>query len=1087
MRLNRVATIGMALALTLGGVLWWLGGSPDEPEQEQPGADSSAETGQGRSPAEPDVAGSVGPHKSDLVQGQSGPTPQRAALTAGGITVLDPDGQPVSQVQLIAVPLGEEGGDVLGYLDTVEECDRLFVWSERTERIRRSRVKSTSGEDGECKLDLPGQAAADEPWVLIAAKPGFLTTWEVLSRSDLDLTGRTVRLERASPVEVQVLRGGVPQQGANVELQALLPPDVVPAALGPEDRCRRALTFSATTDERGQVLLPFVPGRCRLSADRGDSLSIPEIGELVGRATLDLEPAFSVFGRVSRLDGLPLNDWTHLCVSAWDADERAWLPLKSVFPNGEGSYQGLSAPVAGKRYRVQALLTGARDVFREFSRPRPGESRRIDFAVPTESALWLTAVDANDDGSPPESIPTAVFEVRWKEYGGRENSHRAPVGGNGYAWLREIPAAAQVWYTASAAGYESLDHGPFQVSEGEPTSHVVELEPVAPCPIRVTLDGAPVQRFQLRSRPAGATGSAVFRPIRADADGRFLLSPSRWPQEVQAWIPQVGASAWTEVPGHDRQSGLEPKETIELQVRSGPKVTGRVVSRESERPIEGASISWRDRGSGQPLPILVETGAEGRFSIPKVGGEVDGELVVRAELHASLSLQSGSVEPLDLGDLRLEPAGKFRLLLDEEFDGHEAGIAVVGHGVLESGRRSFDAHRVLSWTPDSSFVRFEVRLGASDASKYPRDITAKIVNRGGPQSLQYRPPVGEPMLLQVTGLPSSLDSEDIVVAFEDPLGRDPFLREVLVPAGSRQANLPRLRAGPYRVRLSRAGGQSFGADAVQVREDTSRLEVSGNAEDWVLQLLRPDDGPVGDAILFLKSGGAGMGAQTRTNAEGVATTSAAQAPRSVSGRFADGGIFSGVPVQWTQAGTSKGVVEVGDLRTIPVELIGDAGPLANGTVRISDPDLGVELAILRADGSGFAETPPLAAGRYAIGPAGGDFWPSPVVLGGDESRWRIQLFGYGSIDATLLSAQGDVLANRSVGLAHSASGKDQADWVREGWFKAGDFRTDSEGRLSLQGAPAGWIELTVQGEVGAARVQLQSGQVLTGELEVSKD
>ena len=1018
---------------------------------------------------------------------------QRVALERSTLQVRSVIGEAIAGARVRALPIGREGGDLQGYLDTVVECDRLFVWGERTHRLESAGHTGASGSDGQVVLGLEPDGDGTAPWLLVVAKPGFGTDWRVVPREQLVNGGILVELRAEPPTRVQVLKDGAPVAGAQVVLQAMFEEAWTPASLDLEQRSRRALRHTATTDEEGVATLPRIRGRCRVLAGSGAWESLPWTGESPSDVSLSLAPTFEVFGRVQRTDGLPLNEWAHVCLSAWDAQRLLWVPCRTVFPNARGEFEGLSAAIGASRYRVQAVLTGARDEFRDLQSPRAGTRREVNLELAPEAALWLTAIDATDTSEEPASIPGAVFDITWQGFGGSFQSLRARAGGNGYAWVRELPSGAQYWFSATAPGFGRDHFGPYVIPADGPAVFASALDPASYQRARVTLAGQPVRGFLLRTFRPNKPELSAFESIRADVNGEFSIPRGRAAAQVQAWLPDQGASDWVNLPGSGKGDASTDDALLELKIQPFGSLRGLVVAAASGEPIAEANVRWRDArsrsGAGFELPVSTTSDAEGRFEVADIGSPGGAELVIRAPGYQTLLVDAWAASRAapgsggDLGDLRLEPAKVVELVLAGA--GRETSFdrGVVGRGFAEKGARYFDADGRQLWTHDFGLFQFEVRLGVNHGRVYPRDISGKIAPRSGRQVIRYFPPSGSPILLRCRELPDEAEESDVVVAFEPLSGEHPFIREVLVPRGSGPVSLPRLEPGQYSAKLSLVGQGPFARDEVDVRGETQELVVSGSAGRWDFRIQREDGGLVSQATIYVAGDSSSAPVQTRTLDGGWAGVAFSEAPRSVSGRFEDGAVFSQLPIEWEGKARQSGRVAVGELRSIPIVVEGHQGGGMQAELGLFEPQLGVELARIRTDANGLAHTPLLPIGRYLLSPTSDRHWPTRRSFDGSEFEWSLHLPGYGQIDACLLGADGERLANQPVQVRHAALGTGSTEWIASGLFTREDFLTSSEGVLSLPGVPAGWIEISTAGQQGALRVWIEAGETHREDLD----
>jgi hypothetical protein len=711
----------------------------------------------------------------------------------------------------------------------------------------------------------------------------------------------------------------------------------------------------------------------------------------------------------------------------------------------------------------------------------------VDLELVPESALWLTAVDATEEVDEPESIPGAVFDVTWQGFGGQPQSTRARAGGNGYAWLRELPPGVQFWFSATAPGFVRDHFGPYILPEGEPAVLMSSLHPASQQRARVTMAGQPVREFLLRTYRPNYPELSAFEPVRADVDGEFSIPGGSAPLQIQAWLPNQGASSWAELPGLADSNPQFEGALLELEIHAFAVLSGRVISEASGDPIAGAVIRWKDArsrsGAGFELPVSAKSDPEGRFRIGFSNPLRDSELIVRAPDYQALVVGGLTPSQTELGDLELSAAHLVELVLAEPIGSVSVDLDVVGRGFIEQGVRRFDDEGALRWTHDIGLFQFEVRLGGADGGAYPRDISGMIVPRGVRQTIAYFPPSGSPIQLVCRDLPAEFGGSDVVVAFEPLSGDHPFSREVLVPLGAAQASLPRLEPGTYSVKLSRAGQGPFARDQVEVTPETQVLEVSGAAGRWDFRVRRLDGGPVGNATIYVSGESQAAPVQTRTVDGGWAGVAAIHQPQFVTGRFEDGGVFSQVPIQWEGEERTSGLVSIGELRSIPIQLEGHAGSTSVSELRVSDPRVGVELARVRMDGSGLGRTPPLAVGDYAVTPSSDRHWPTQRNFDGSEAEWRLHVPGYGQVEARLLGADGEPLVSQAIQVRHPALGTDSAEWIAARLFSSEDFVTSSDGILSLPGAPAGWIEVSTAGQEGVLRVWIEAGETHREDLD----
>jgi len=249
-------------------------------------------------------------------------------------------------------------------------------------------------------------------------------------------------------------------------------------------------------------------------------------------------------------------------------------------------------------------------------------------------------------------------------------------------------------------------------------------------PLRIQLTGdavlsGTVMRSDTQQPASGAEVRVEGTPFKAqtDAQGRFRLEGvCSGPAQIAASLPGLSAA---------RAQDLLPEQesTVELLLKGGATITGRVIGAPDQRPVAGAVVTV------EQTQLAATCDAEGRFTLADVPAS-SAALRVSAGGYAPKSLaQDLAAGTRDLGDIPLAPlaavSGQVVRLLDGRPVADAEVSAVDGQA---SARTNAEGAFALSGLPAGP-----VRLRVAAAGFRPQEVNQEL--KPGEQAL------GEPVKL----------------------------------------------------------------------------------------------------------------------------------------------------------------------------------------------------------------------------------------------------------------------------------------------------------------------------------------------------
>lgn len=249
-------------------------------------------------------------------------------------------------------------------------------------------------------------------------------------------------------------------------------------------------------------------------------------------------------------------------------------------------------------------------------------------------------------------------------------------------------------------------------------------------PLRIALTGdavltGTVMRSDTQQPASGAEVRLQGTPFRTQTDpqGRFRLEDvCSGPAQIAAALPGLSASRAQDLPP-------EQESTVELLLKGGATITGRVIGALDQRPVAGASVAV------EQTQLAATCDAEGRFTLADVPAS-SSALRVSAGGYAPKSLaQELAAGTRDLGDIPLVPlaavSGQVVRLLDGRPVADAEVSAVDGQA---SARTNAEGAFALSGLPAGP-----VRLRVAAAGFRPQEVNQDL--KPGAQAL------GEPVKL----------------------------------------------------------------------------------------------------------------------------------------------------------------------------------------------------------------------------------------------------------------------------------------------------------------------------------------------------
>lgn len=1083
---SRTTWIALLLAIPLAVVAWKVIGGHEPGSEAQAGSEvvpSDTPTGNSAEPseAEPDPSNASETDAAPALMLQEDTAQREPAVQTSGIRLRDRAGQPVGGVDLRVWDISVDTGDVLGYLGTVEACDRLYLDSARTDRIRAAATSWTSDPAGALPLglaDLPPDtrllAAVIEPgwkpWVRVYADRQSLVAEQDLVLAALE--GCTVQVDGADPA------GG----DVHVRVQAMLPRGAVPESLPVEVRSRRAVFEDATTDSNGAVRLPLIDGRVAVWAWQGELRSEVFVGELGESLRLALSPTFTVEGTVTRESGEPVGPYAHVVASKWNGRDRRWDPEATAMVGEGGKYGPLALPMGEvERYRLSVRWTEAGEDDREIASPEPGAQLVEDFLLGPNRDVWVHVWGAKPEEDDVVELPGARVQARWTRPGGEEFTRNKTTISSGWVRLGGIEPGDAVVLSASADGYATSTPRTYPMTEAGIDPFNLVLQPAPGLVVAVTRDGLPVSECFLVHTESDAFESSTSAWREAfDPAGLYTLQPCEGPSWVRAVLPGIGASRPQRVPGASEIAslGTQEQETVNLEIVEGGSARGQVVDAQSGEPVVGALMAVIEptRGGRQAGAAACQaySGDAGHFTLeglPPASG--DQVLLVRAPGYRALRLPFPTLEPgsnlLDLGRVELSSELSLTLRIAER-SGAVSVMSTWGTGLRGNERRVARPGESLTWIveDDSVFLQlFFDQVGAYGTVWDWIPLSAQDASEGE-WVVDYEPPAAGPLetVIRTPAPWGEVASHWPLRLFFYPDAADArWFREVQFPEPTSTVVQPGLEPGGYQVRAMNSAGEELGRIEWQLEAGVQNASLSFEEPRRRIQLIAHDGQDLQGARVHLSSAqGVGLTTAAVVGEGGWLETTVNFEPDRASGTLLNGACFADVAIDWSGAEGAEpvGFIEVGPFQETAYLCEGAVGPLEGVAWSIHPATWGTSLASGQTDAEGRLPSLPLMEGGYRLEFTLPGYWPRAVSVEPDYGDLTLWLARRSNLNLELLAPDGTPFANEAVSLHHAELNAGSEYWVASGHLESASLTTDAEGVLSIGDLPEGTYRIVAE-------------------------
>ncbi len=974
------------------------------------------------------------------------------------------------------------------------------------------RTKTTTLEtDGAGSFRLDGAVPPRES--LIVSARGYIATGLYVDL-DADTASDPVVIELAPAAIVSGVvldREGAPVAGALVSVASSGFNPMMFMGLANQETLE-APTPTALTDANGRFELDgLAGGSLSLRAEKPGFLA-EKVSDLVATVGSELTDVEITLTKESVLTGL---------IVSTDGQPIALATVKVEAPPAEGMGAMIAGMMGGSwitgrtdtdgRYRIGKLRDGERKVRIE----APGHLHaETTLALPLENELVhdakvepghnLTGIVLSPDGDP---LVDARVEVTWAS-GAPANPMAAMMGGGGRPDARGKTdadgrfsliglQAGPYTVTAKMAGY--LDATLDDVPQGSPEI-TVTLGAAATLRGHVIdensgerISGAWVIR-KGGKRAGGAPWMAMLRQdprVLTDDQGAFEitgLDPGKYTlsAERKGWAKSADVAV-------ECESGAVT-EGVELVLRTGEILNGRVIERGTAAPVEGAVVyvstaegplagmNMADITGGPPSApagsISAKTDPGGAFQLQ---GLTPGTVTihVRSEHHAAGTLGNIAVPGTDV-TIEVGAGGTVEGVVLDSDGNARTGITVM----LTAGAMGFGGARQTTSGSDGSYRlgkvvpgSYQLMMMGGENAFGMEGMTPVVVRDGEVTTHDFRPAVGTPVsgLVMRDGKPLSdavviLTGGTVGMKMSTSDAKGGFRFEGLAPGEYTVMVQSNLMGGGTNSQKVVVGETGVVAD---LRIELSSLVVEGR----VLDAVTGDGVPMAQVIL-LESGSGGF-----TSLDDIVSNQRGQAITDDRGRFKMSGVSAGsFALRVTASGYAQKVVEgvspggaPFDVRVDPgsevvVTVLGPNGkPVANATVVSEDASGNETLPFGMGFDSGTnAEgqvTLKLGPGRYTLHAESAEYPAGSAQVDSQAGSVTIRLTSGGSIDVTV-TRNGEAVPGVRVTLL-DADGSPLTKRVSMSNLTGSLSATDTAGRLVRDGLPGGRVTVAVQTPGGA--------------------
>lgn len=651
------------------------------------------------------------------------------------------------------------------------------------------------------------------------------------------------------------------------------------------------------------------------------------------------------------------------------------------------------------------------------------------------------------------------------------------VGENGEFELGCAEPGKKYDLVVSADTYNTVRREAVDVCASSPLS--IEVDPYPVLKGRLVAEEYPLKGVRLVARIEDGYGNPILeKSLAVNPDTGTFETRELGPGD---YILEGVAKGWA--PFRAGPYELKEKETVtvEVDLRRGRRVSGRVVSSRDGSPIPGARIVLKRRSVGPLVNVwAVEEMSDGEGMFQLSGVPFDSGLWIAVEAEgfgqALVPVPDGTAD-VDLGVVEVEPGCTLRVCV-VDMEGRTLPCRQVGGLIRDSvadrwvfqeseGCYSLNGARTGTWVIDAlphdprswgsvgTFVRRIVEVGneteMSIEMKLGGSAVAGELRRGGRvyrgwyyvavqpvggDTEYYSHSTGDGTFL-VSGTPQG--PAVVTVEMVGELAGMTVRREVEVPAAGR----------------------------VWVVFDVEGIGLRGRVVDG-------EGRDVGGARVVAEFGGGDEGAgETRgvvgmTRADGSFAIEGLQPGRYVL-RFSKAG-YGEVSriVELSDASVEgKSEIDIGSVvlhreGVIWVEVRDSTGaPLpaevwAEGEGDVASRSVGVRVG---GKAAGVYRIAGLAPGRFRVLARAEGYFPGEGIVDvrpGLESNLTVKLRRPGALRIRVKSMEGGV-SDLPVRVVDLSTGTDVSRWLEEGWCESstGGSVTDEDGRLELRGVPEG--------------------------------
>ncbi|MBL8860968.1 MAG: carboxypeptidase regulatory-like domain-containing protein [Planctomycetes bacterium] len=891
-----------------------------------------------------------------------------------------------------------------------------------------------------------------------------------------------LRLDPASGLEVLVVGpDGEPAQGVEVHQRLELEREDRGSFADPALEARAALWRVAVTDASGQARLAPLPGRQAVHAQAAERRSLMWRGAAPARLTLTLADLLTCAGRVVRED--PAIDLAGTTVRAFARVGGASKRLGATTIASDGRLIPFHIPrVEGESYDFEISGGGVVPATTRVTAPGPGGRFNLELVARRGTKFPVQVLDPDGLPVPGAAVGWAWLNaerVEWWRLGsdpdGRCEADCVPVG--------------RLWLEVTKSGFlpfrEELEHsGDFS------PAYEARLERGGVLRGRATANGEPVREFRVViTRSDNATHERIREHLLNDVqDGQYELDG----------IPLGGLAVFAFGEGRTRTATRMVTVTpdapvvVDFELPAPVEVNGVVRDVLTHQPISGAKVqSWIDCDVAvlRAWGPVVQTDAEGRFSIPGAPPDARSTVEVRADGyatgHASKPPMHGA--PVDVGTIYLGPPASLEVLVtgDDQIAAADVHASMHGSEVHErrratpEGRIRFPETRAedISLTLDAGTewsLRFQFRLSPgrqevmSVNTRRLRDL-AVLVRASPGITLPTGCTLCASYLCRTARRPASWcafvpDSGLVDIGWLDGA---PLALEVLDPSGRSLASgvlADPDREGPVHV-----------------------LEVGG--PDRVLRIVDREGEPVSRVTVSVARIYAIIERSRMSDVDGSVRLESFTADRAHIHMYLQG--KGSVLLREVALRRDVTDVEFDPRARVHLRLVDGADPTGGLVVNVFDGYGGgflVDRITSGADGTATGTL--LAADAYELVIDQPGVWPlrRRVEVREEAELQTIQVRRLGGLDLRVRS-RGALLSECAIQLESEEFGTSIDAWCAEGRCPRtpADGRTDAGGRLVVDGLPRGeyrWTALPPGGEAMSGRVVVEAGRRALLELNV---